>query len=153
MFATLEGILFTITRATISQVRGNNMALVTRGNAVSATNKAMDAGVVIGSAVGGIAGFFAADTIGFQAIVTKIWSTTGVQSLAPGLANVETLVTALVAAGIYIAVGVVVMRLNFDGKVLKIVTHAAGWFFCGCGIRELFTGLTSGVSALKTVGK
>lgn len=129
------------------------MALVTRSNVSGAANKALDAGVVIGSAVGGIAGFFAADTIGFASIVNKIWDTTGVEGIAPALNNVQPLVVALIAAGVYLAIGIAVTKLSFDGKALRIVSKAGGWFFIGCGIRELFTGLTSGVTALKTAGK
>ena len=127
--------------------------LVSKSNIASASNKTMTAAGYIGSGVGAIAGFMASDTIGLSGLINTIWSTTGVESVVPALANIQPVVVPLLAAGIYIAIGLAVGKISFDGKAARIVINFASWFFIGSGAREAMSGLISGVRAIKSAGQ
>jgi len=127
--------------------------LVSKSNIASASSKTMSAAGYIGSAVGGIAGFMAADTIGLSGLINTIWGATGIETVVPALNNIQPVVVPLLAAGIYIAIGIAIGKISIDGKAAKIVINFASWFFIGSGAREAMSGLISGVRAIKSAGQ
>ena len=128
------------------------MAFMNKSNVAGATTKMASAGAYIGSFVGGVAGFMAADVIGFSGLIDTLWNTTGIETVVPALNNIQPVVVPLIAAGIYVAIGLAVGRIAFDGKAVNIVVKFASWFFIGAGLREGLVGLVGGVRAIKTAG-
>lgn len=128
------------------------MAFVSKSNMAGASTKMVSAGSYIGSFVGGVAGFMAADVIGFSGLIDTLWNTTGIESVIPALNNIQPVVVPLIAAGIYIAIGLAVSRISFDGKAVNIVVKFASFFCIGAGLREALVGLVGGVRAIKTAG-
>jgi hypothetical protein len=126
------------------------MSFVTRGQVKHVTDKAMGAGTVVAAVIGGASGFFAADVIGLSNVINSLWDGSGMESIIPQLANVQPMIVALVSAGIYLGVGYAILQFGSTG-IIGMVAKFAGWFAVGAGAREAFTGLTSGVKALKTV--
>lgn len=133
-------------------VKGVNMAFVNKSDISKVGNKAMTAGGVISAVAGGLGGFFAADVIGFSSLINNVWDTVGLESIIPALNNVQPMIVALAAAGIYMGLGYAILKIDGSGA-LGMVTKFIGWFGIGAGIREAFTGLTTGVAALKSAGK
>lgn len=127
------------------------MSFVSKSNVAGATTKMASAGVYVAGFVGGVAGFMAADVIGFSGLIDSLWATTGVETVIPALNNIQPVVVPLIAAGIYVAIGVAVGRLSFNGA-LNIIPKFASWFFIGAGLREGLVGLVSGVGAIRTAG-
>lgn len=128
------------------------MSFVNKTEVKSGLNKAVGLGEVLVGAIGGLAGFFAADFIGFGALIDSVWSTTGIDSLFPIMDKLQPIIVALIAAGIYIGVGVGVSKISFGNKYIGLVTKGIGWFAIGAGIREVLISATSGVNALKSAG-
>ena len=128
------------------------MSFVTKSNIAGATNKMANAGAYVGSFVGGVAGFMAADVIGFSGLIDTLWNTTGIESVVPALNNIQPVVVPLIAAGIYVAIGLAIGKLAFEGRAVSIVVKFVSWFFIGAGLREGLVGLVGGVRAIKTAG-
>ena len=128
------------------------MAFVSKSNMAGASTKMVSAGSYVGAFVGGVAGFMAADVIGFSGLIDTLWNTTGIETVVPALNNIQPVVVPLIAAGIYVAIGLAIGRISFDGKAVNIVVKFVSWFFVGAGLREGLVGLVGGVRAIKTAG-